>query len=186
MILKAIEEAKSTISQIKLKYNVSEAESILSEAEEAFNRGEYLKAKEFALKAKQKAIEIKKIAQPAEKAIEEAKSIISQIKPKYNVKEAESLLSQAEEAFKAGKYKEAYSYALKAKSFALDIDQDGVPNEVDFAPYINNYYIYASGVAIMLILVFSGKKYYTYRKRKKEELEWEKSEIISQLEELLK
>ena len=68
----------------------------------------------------------------------------------------------------------------------MDIDQDGVPNEEDFAPYINNYYIYASGIAITLISAISGKKYYAYRKRKKEELEREKREIIRQLEELLK
>ena len=41
---------------------------------------------------------------------------------------------------------------MKAKSLALDIDQDGIPNEKDIFPYINNYYIYA-GIGILIIVV---------------------------------
>jgi len=62
--------------------------------------------------------------------IENAKEAISSARGKgYNVKEAESLLSQAEQAFGAGDYAEARELAYRAKALALDIDQDGVPND---------------------------------------------------------
>ena len=152
---KQIDEAKATISQIKSKYNVEEAETLLSQAESAFNEKDYSKAGELALKAKEKAIEIGKQAEEVEEAMEEAKKTISE-ESSYNVQEAKITISKSESAFKAGKYDEAHSYALKAKSLALDIDQDGIPNREDFAPYIKNEYIYASGITILLVSAFSG------------------------------
>ncbi|MBW9221984.1 hypothetical protein KKP97_02940 [Methanothermococcus sp. SCGC AD-155-C09] len=176
---KTIEDTKSTISQIKSKYNIKEAESLLSQAEEAFNKGDYSKAKELALNAKDTAIKIKEKAQTVDGIIKDAKSTISQIKSKYNIKEAESLLSQAEEAFNKGDYSKAKKTALEAKSLALDIDQDSIPNEEDFAPYINNYYIYSIIIAIILILAVN---YYTSRKRKKEYDERKMKEFRSKVE----
>jgi len=104
----------------------------------------------------------------SEEIIEDAKITIYQIKSKYKVEEAEILLFLAEQAFNEGDYYKAIDLALKAKYLAFDIDQDGVPNDEDFAPYIKNEYIYASGIAIILILAMLGKIYHNYRKKKKE------------------
>lgn len=117
--------------------------------------------------------------------IKNIKKTVFKIKLEYNIEEAESLLFQAEQAFNKGDYVKAKELAIKAKSLALDIDQDGVPNKEDFAPYINNYFIYVSGITISLISLYLGKKYYTYRKRKKEQLEREKREIIRELKKLI-
>ncbi|MBW9220933.1 protein kinase [Methanothermococcus sp. SCGC AD-155-M21] len=116
---KAIGDAKSTISQIKLEYDVGEIESLLSQAEGAFKKGGYSKTEELALKAKDKAVEIGNQAEKAEKAIGDAKKVISKIKSEYNVKEAEDTLSQAEEAFNKGDYSKSEKLALKAKEKAI-------------------------------------------------------------------
>jgi len=123
--------------------------------------------------------------QTIEKILDDVKLIISQIKTKYNVKKAEDILHQAEEAFKRGDYSKAGELTLKAKSLALDIDQDGIPNEEDFAPYVNNYYLYTSGAVIFLMSLYFGNKYYKYRKRRKKQLEKEKREIIEELKKLI-
>ena len=182
LIWKVLEDARKTIWQIKAKYNIKEAESLFIQAEAAFKRGDYYKAVELALKAKEKAVEINKQAEKAEKAIEDARSTILKVKPRYNVKEAKSLLAQAEAAFKRGDYYKAEELALKAKSFAIDIDQDGVPNEKDSTPYTNDYFFYIPGIVIFLTLLYLGKRYYNYRKR----LEEEKQEIIKELKKIIR
>jgi len=123
---------------------------------------------------------------------------VEEVIESFEVKGARSLLLKAEEAFNNEEYLKAEELGLKAKSLALDIDQDEVPNEKVFAPYIHNFYIYASGIAIMLILAVSGKTYWNYRKSKKEYerkineyraiVEKWKSEgyNVSELEEMLK
>ena len=75
----------------------------------------------------------------------------------YETIKAESLLSQAEQVFKEGNYEEAKSLAENAKALALDIDQDGVANEEDFAPTIKNNYIYAGTLAALFVLAFLTK-----------------------------
>ena len=89
----------------------------------------------------------------------------------------------------------------------MDIDQDGVLNDKDFAPYINNHYLYVSGIEVYITfkkkLIYYLNNYhpyiygiiifliltillYSYRKRKINELEKKKREIIEELEEILK
>ncbi|MBA7485082.1 hypothetical protein ES707_20617 [subsurface metagenome] len=150
----AINEAKSTILSIRSKgFAVTDAESLLLQAENAFNSGEYKEAKSFAESAETKALEIDEVASGASSSIYKTKSVISQEKSKgFNVSKAESSISHAENAFKFGDYKKARELADKSYSFSLDIDQDGIINEKDFAPYINNYYIYA-GVAVALFIM---------------------------------
>ena len=83
------------------------------------------------------------------------RSTVLNVKSKvFSVRDAEDLLSQAEAKFNAGFYKEAIELAEKARSVALDIDQDGVLNEEDFAPYTHNSLITmgAAGLVITLIL----------------------------------
>jgi outer membrane protein assembly factor BamB len=89
------------------------------------------------------------------KVLEEVRSTVLNVKSKgFSVRDAEDLLSQAEAKFNAGFYKEAIELAEKARSLALDIDQDGVLNEEDFAPYTHNSLITmgAAGLVITLIL----------------------------------
>ncbi len=132
--------------------------------------------------------------------IENAKEAISSVREKgYNVKEAESLLSQAEQAFSAGDYAEARELAYRAKALALDIDQDGVPNDSDFAPTIKNIYVY--GAVAVLVIAFAGAGFVYYQKHKRrkeyqakvreyktkyEQLKAEGFEPDEELEELLK
>jgi len=185
VVSQIIEDARKTILQIKTKYDVREAESLLSKAEFSFQKEEYSKAVEFASKAKEMAIIIGKHAEKAERIIENTKKIISKMKSNYNITEAELLLYQAESAFEKGYYSKTYELAVKAKSLALDIDQDGIPNEKDFTPYINDYHIYISIITTFLLSLYLGNRYYTYRKRKKEQLEKEKKEIIKELKKLI-
>lgn len=94
------------------------------------------------------------------------KSTILEIKSKYDVTEAGSTLLLAEEAFNEGNYSKAKKLALKAKSPALGIDQDGIPNEEDFTPYIKNEYIYI-GIRVLILLIIVGILTIPIQKRKK-------------------
>ncbi|MCD6255993.1 MAG: hypothetical protein J7J44_06960 [Deltaproteobacteria bacterium] len=173
MDAKAAEEsigtAKSIISDAKSKgFKLSDAENFLSQAENALNSGDYTNAKSLAEQAKEKAEEISKLATPAKDAIDDAKSAIPAERSKgFYSTEADSLLSQAEEAFKQGKYKKAKLLAENATALALDIDQDGVSNEEDFAPTIKNIYIYAGTPFALLVLAALTKVSLDVRKRGK-------------------
>jgi len=177
MISQTIKDAKNTISSEKNKgFNVKEAESLLTKAEKEFKAGDYSEAMEFALKAKEKALQIAKQAESVKIAIEKTRNTISSEKNKgFNVKEAESLLSQAEEAFDAGDYKKAKEMAENARTLALDIDQDGVPNDSDFAPTVKNTYIYAGApIALLVLAALTKVSLDVRRKRIKERLERER------------
>lgn len=145
----AITSAKSAISQEKSKgFNMADVETLLYQAEDLFGNRDYVIAKELAETARDWA----RSAPSSENAIAEVESVIQQEESKgFNPVEAESLLSQAEEAFSTGDYIKANELADKAKDHSLDIDQDGVSNDADFAPTINNYLIYA-GAAILLVV----------------------------------
>ncbi|MBW9221315.1 PQQ-binding-like beta-propeller repeat protein, partial [Methanothermococcus sp. SCGC AD-155-M21] len=73
------------------------------------------------IKSKYNIKDAENILSQAEKAIGDAKSTISQIKLEYDVGEIESLLSQAEGAFKKGGYSKTEELALKAKDKAVEI-----------------------------------------------------------------
>ena len=192
-----IEEARNVILSEKSRgYNMQEAESLLTQAKNEFKAGDYSIANKLALKAKEKALQIAKQAELSKKAMEEARNTVLSEKNKgYNIHEAESLLSQAEEAFDAGDYKKAKEMAENAKALALDIDQDGVPNDSDFAPTIKNIYVYGAGA--VLVTAFAGvginikrRKEYQAKvreyKAKYEQLKAEGFEPDEELEELLK
>ena len=78
------------------------------------------------------------------------------------------MLSQAEQAFSAGDYAEARDLAYRAKALALDIDQDGVPNDSDFAPTINNIYVYGAGAVLVTAFAGAGFVFTRNIKRRKE------------------
>ncbi|CAD6494022.1 MAG: hypothetical protein LAKADJCE_00617 [Candidatus Argoarchaeum ethanivorans] len=153
----AIGEAKKVVESERMEgFNMDEAETLLSNAEDAFDTGNYVKASELANAAKDRGESIPNEASAAENAIAEVESAIHQEESKgFNPVEAESLLSQAEEAFSTGEYIKASELADKAKDHALDIDQDGVSNDADFAPTINNYLIYAGAAILLVVLVIA-------------------------------
>ena len=164
-----ISKAKSAVSQLKSKgVVVAEAEELLSKAEDAFSSGDFTNARSLADQAKEKAEEISKLAAPAKGAVGDAKSAIHTEESKgFYSAEAESLLSQAEQAFKVGNYEEAKLLAKNATALALDIDQDGASNEKDFAPTIKNIYIYAGTPIALLVLAALTKVSLDVRKRRK-------------------
>ena len=114
--------------------------------------------------------------------IETAKnSIIFYTSRGYDESEAEKILKMAEEELKNKNYGLAEMYANKAYSYSIDIDHDGVENEKDFAPTINNNYIYF-GAVIGGFALISG----IYVVRKRIEDKKKKDEVIKELEEIIK
>ncbi|MBW9223743.1 tetratricopeptide repeat protein [Methanothermococcus sp. SCGC AD-155-E23] len=120
-IEKIIEDTKKEIAAVKSRYNVEEAEDIISMAEEAFKRGYRYKAKTLALEAKERVKRISKLAKEVEEIMKDVRDIIFHIKSRYNIKEAEDILNQAEEAFKDGGYSKAGELALKAREKAVEV-----------------------------------------------------------------
>ncbi len=125
----------------------------------------------------------------AKQAIDEARQAVNKAKSMgFSPSKAESILYQAKQEFSDGNYERAVELAKQAYQLAIDIDQDGVPNENDFAPEIPNNYIYAgSGIGfVALIAVYSINRIRVKRKLERERYEIEKAEIIREMEELLK
>jgi hypothetical protein len=120
------------------------------------------------------------------------KWIITSEKSKgFNVAAAESLFFRSEQVFKAGDYSTAKNLAEQAKANALDIDSDGVLNETDFAPTVNNNYIY-SGVAILFVgsVIALRRHQHLANERKRKEREREsnermKREILDKIEDVV-
>ena len=115
----------------------------------------------------------------AEQTINKAKSMgLSPIK-------AESLLSQAKQEFSEGNYNESIKLAKRSYELAIDVDQDGIPNNKDFAPTIPNNYIYF-GVSTAIVL--SSISAYGVRRRRKRRREYEmkKQRLIGEMENILR
>ncbi len=172
----AISFAEGAITNASiLGTGIKEAERDLKKAKNAFDEREFKQAREYADKAKEEAEKIKN----AYNAISDTKSSISNQKSRgFYSNSAESLLSQAENAFNSGNYEKAKSLAENATALALDIDQDGVKNEEDFASSINNIYIYTGTPIALLVLAFMTKVSLDVRKRRvKERLERERRRL---------
>jgi len=188
-----IAEAKSVISQEKLNgLDTAKAETLLSQAEQAYSIGDYNRAIGLAEEAKAKAEATTEDAQSAENTIAEAKSVISQEKLNgLDMAKAEALLSQAEQAYSIGDYSRAFELAEEAKTLALDIDSDGIPNDSDFAPTIKNVNIYAGAAVLLVVLAVvtrSGLKWSGRRRIKRQEekrsREKMKQDILDKIEEV--
>ncbi len=104
------------------------------------------------------------------KAIKEATSAIELEKSNgFDVGDAEKILTQTKKALKESDYLSILKLANQSKSLAFDIDGDGIPNNSDFAPSINNNYIYSVTAIFMIgsvIAIRTGLK-----QRKNQELE---------------
>jgi WD40 repeat protein len=183
---RSIGEWKRTIELERTKgFNMTEVESSISNAEAALSSGDYARASELVEDAKTMAENIVKEATGAKNVINETKSTISQENAKgFNVAGAEALLSHAENAFNRGDYTRASELAGDAKALAPDIYHDGVPNDSDFIPSINNRYIYA-GTGILLVgsavTLRTGLK---KRKRRRLEYEETKHKILDTIEDM--
>lgn len=114
------------------------------------------------------------ILDAAQDAIQDARS------KGFDVSEAESLLSQAEDAFSKGDKIQAYSLAKKAYSKAIDIDQDGILNDKDFVPATPNWHIYVFGITFSA-LIYTATRIRKIRKKVKERDEKKKDELILKL-----
>ena len=165
-----IEKAKMAVDSEGGKgFNIAEAETLLSQAEQAFKAGDYTQANYFADQAKAKAEAIGREAIEAKSTIHKAMSAISQEKSKgFILTEADSLFSQSEKVFNAGDYNKVKELADESYSLAIDIDQDEVINENDFAPTIKNNYIYAGGVVLTAVFTGAGFVFSRNRKKRKE------------------
>ncbi|RLI75235.1 hypothetical protein DRP04_13690 [Archaeoglobales archaeon] len=153
------------------------------DSKNAFNSGSYAEALSMANRAKERAKEIIR----AKEAIESAEATIAKEKGRgIDLVEAESIFSQAKKAFSLGEYSRAYELAQKARSMATDVDGDGVVNEDDFAPTVNNNYVYG-GILVCAVGVSAAgygiKRRIEQRRREVEEL---KDRALKIIEEILK
>ncbi|MCL0082585.1 hypothetical protein M1O14_02560, partial [Dehalococcoidia bacterium] len=131
--IEGIEQAREAIRVAELRgLNVAMAEALLSDAEGAFAGGDYGKAISLAEHAVTTAETIKRDGELAIEGIEQAREAIRAAELRgFNVAMAEALLSDSEEAFEDADYKTAFEMATRAKSLAMDLDQDGVVNYRD-------------------------------------------------------
>ena len=123
---------------------------------------------------------------PAE--IEKAKNAIIEFSS-YNQERAKKELKNAESLLAEKRYVEAYESAKRAYQLAIDIDQDGIPNEKDLAPTIPNSYIYAGlgiGFVVLPSSLYSINRIRVKRKQKRERYEREKAKLLREFDELIK
>ncbi|MEM2893260.1 MAG: MarR family transcriptional regulator [Candidatus Bathyarchaeia archaeon] len=120
--LLAIDEAEATIKAVEARGVVAkEAEALLKEAQAAFKAGDYSGAERLSEKAKASALEAEKAASAALKAIEDASSKIEAARREgrtIGLEGAESLLKQAEEAYRIGDYGKSEALAGQAEAAA--------------------------------------------------------------------
>jgi len=152
----SINSTKSFIEEVEsYEVNVEAAKSLLKQAEEKFLAGEYKEAKGLADEAYNLAEEaLHSTIDEASKAYEMARdAVLKSSLAGYNTKEAEDLLARARIALESRKYRTAIELAQKAYQKAIDVDNDGIPNDTDPFPTINNIIIYGSIAGVILIVV---------------------------------
>jgi hypothetical protein len=130
------------------------------------------------------------LVQQANSATSFASALIVQEKSKgYRLAGAENVLNQGKQYFELGDYQKAYESSLQSMSLAMDIDQDGVPNELDFAPNIKNIYIYAGAPASVFVVFVLALSILIVRFRRRrlanQRIEEQKAEIIGMIDEAL-
>jgi hypothetical protein len=84
-------------------------------------------------------------------AIAEAEARIAANR-QYDMAPAEEELARARALLDAGSYAEAYDAAVRAGSYAEDVDGDGVPNIIDLQPTVTNNWIYLTSVLLLISL----------------------------------
>ena len=151
-------EARIAMEQGKSEEIIlTEGEDSLASAEESYKKGEYSQAYQLANQARRKIELTTREAEEANSLIKKAKnSILNNVK--RNVIRShlrtnlDDLISQAESLYQRGMYSKACVIAQEGLDMSVDVDQDGVLNEDDFAPLVKNEYIYIVLVILSLIL----------------------------------
>ena len=95
----------------------------------------------------------------------------------FNMENVENLILLSEEAYRIGDYKKSSEIAEQALNIALDVDNDGVSNDSDFLPTINNKYIY-----YIVIIFIVGAVFFCWKIVKNQRKEKRKQEIIDIIE----
>ncbi|MCL0075319.1 hypothetical protein M1O17_00290 [Dehalococcoidia bacterium] len=118
--------------------------------------------------------------------VEEAPKVIQKERDKgFDMVRAEVLLLQAEQALEDADYIKAFEVARKARSLAMDLDQDGVLNYEDFAPTINNNHIYMGAFGLAVILSIGLVSYGRKKKAEKEEIKSKTDEILAMIDKVV-
>ncbi|MCL0059165.1 hypothetical protein M1O20_01435 [Dehalococcoidia bacterium] len=187
LIAAIIEEIAKAIQRGRAEgLDMTEAEGLLRQAERALAGGHFGRAKTLAEQAKTTAETIKRDGELAIEGIDQAREAIRVAELRgFNVAMAEALLSGSEEAFEDADYKTAFEMATRAKSLAMDLDQDGVVNYRDFAPTINNNHIYVGTLAFAVILSIGIFSYGRKKKAEREEIERKKRAILEMIDEVV-
>ncbi|MCL0070833.1 hypothetical protein M1N44_03560, partial [Dehalococcoidia bacterium] len=187
LIAAIIEEIAKVIQRGRAEgLNMGEAESLLGQAERALAGGDFGEAISLAEQARTTAETIKRDGEAAIEGIEQAREAIRVAELRgFNVAMAEALLSDSEEAFEDADYIRAFEMATRAKSLAMDLDQDGVLNYEDFAPTINNNHIYMGALAFAVSLSIGIFSYGRKKKAEKEEIEGKKRAILEMIDEVV-
>jgi len=154
-----LDEVELEIAKVKFIANVSKLEQDLILVKEKITNEDYPSAIALLAGIKQRI----NLIQEANNAILTAKTTIDQEKERgLDERSAEVLLERAIVLFEKGDYENAKKIAEQASEIAVDIDQDGIPNEEDIFPDINNTYLY---VAIVMLILSVGTGVVTLRKR---------------------
>ena len=154
-----IESVFPTVEEVKNKgCPVLDVETSLNNALEALRAGDFSTSREKLQNARNtlserenKCNELLADIEQARKAIDSAKSL------GLDPSEAEKLLNKAIEKLQGGDFEDAKSLAQSAAEKARDVDGDGIPNENDPFPSINNYTLYgATGTVLLALVVLVG------------------------------
>ncbi len=152
---KDIESVLSETEDMKKKgCPVSDIEESLNKALEYLkagnftaSRGELQNARNTLNERENRCNEVLADIDQARKAIDSAKSL------GLDPSEAENLLNEAVEKLRNGDFESAKSFALNAAEKARDVDGDGILNEEDPFPSINNYILYGAAGIVLLLLI---------------------------------
>ncbi|MBP2133407.1 hypothetical protein J2128_001361 [Methanomicrobium sp. W14] len=89
----------------------------------------------------------------APEAIEKAEDAVT-ANAEYNPERARNLLEKSKESYNSGNSEAAIGYAKESIEAAYDVDSDGVKNQDDISPNINNIVIYISPLFILAVFIF--------------------------------
>ncbi len=129
--LALIKEAEAKLEEAKAQgLYLEEAETLLQEAYRALEEGQYTQAEELATKVMEEVVETIQEAERAREAIEGAEEAIAMAREEgrtRGLEEAEKLLEQASELYKAGDYEGAEAQALQAEERAEEAEKPPTP-----------------------------------------------------------
>jgi tetratricopeptide (TPR) repeat protein len=176
--LTIISAEKIILKAKSMGLNPLKAEELLNQAKREFSKGNYQKTMELVRS-------IIKTFEDYITTLSNAESIIEKYKNKgLPMDNAEKVLNQSKLEFSRGNYDKAIELAKQSYELAIDIDQDGIPNDEDFAPTIPNNYVYVASVIVVGIVVTSG--YHIKKKiEEKRRYEMEKRKLIEEMDEII-